>query len=131
MLHLEPSALVSASDTSISGENRGESLRGGFLRNERKTDRQGRNTTGPNERLAEASPVPVACKGLSRVEMSQELPFLGTGASFARAEGRSTRVGCLFVRAHMDNSDEPQVLAVVPLRIASGAQAEGKFYSRG
>jgi hypothetical protein len=116
VLHLEPSALVSASDTSISDEKPGrERLRGGFLKNERKTNRQRRNTSAPNEGLADASPVPVACEGLPRVEMSQELSFLGTGASFARAKGRASGVGRLFVRAHMDNSVEPQVLAVVPL----------------
>jgi hypothetical protein len=59
--------------------------------------------------------MPVAGEGLSRVEMSQELPFLGTGASFARAEGRAARVGRLFMRTHVDNDDEPEVLAVVPL----------------
>jgi hypothetical protein len=83
-------------------------------KDERKTNRQRRDTSGPNERLAEASPVPVACEWLSHVEMSQELPFLGTGASFARAEGRFTRVRRLSVRAHTDNSDEPEVLAGVP-----------------
>jgi len=49
------------------------------------------------------------------MEMSQELPFLGTGAPFARAKGRSTRVGPIFMRTHMDNRDDPEILAVVPL----------------
>jgi hypothetical protein len=84
-------------------------------KNERKTDRQGRNTSPANEGLADASPVPVAGEGLSRVEMSQELPVLGTGAPFARPKGRVARVRRLFMRTQVDNDDEPQVLAVVPL----------------
>ena len=86
-----------------------------ILKDERKTNRQGCDTSSANEGLAHASPVPVAGEGLPCLEMSQELPFLGTGASFARAEGRASGVGRLLVRAHMDNSVEPQVLAVVPL----------------
>jgi len=111
--HWESSALVSLSRAAIFGENRGASDSvEDSKKNECKTDRQGRNTIAPNERLAHASPVPVAGEGLSRVEMSQELSFLGTGASFARPKGRSARVRRVFVRADMDS---PEVIAVVPL----------------
>ena len=87
-----------------------------ILKDERKTNRQGCDTSSANEGLAHASPVPVACEWLSHVEMSQELSFLGTGASFARPKGRSARVRRLFVRAGMDS---PEVLAVVPLPSAA------------
>jgi hypothetical protein len=81
--------------------------------NERKTNCQGRNTSPANEGVADAGNLPFAREGLPSVEISQELPFLGTGASFARAEGRAARVGRLPLRAHMGNPNNPEVLAVV------------------
>jgi hypothetical protein len=84
-------------------------------KNERKNDRQGCDTSSANEGLAHASPVPVAREGLPCLEVPQELPFLGTGAPFPRAKCRASGVRRLSMRTHVDNDDEPEVLAVVPL----------------
>ena len=62
---------------------------------ERRSENQGSNASPANERVVDAGNLPFAREGLPSVEMSQELPFLGTGASFARAEGRAARVGRL------------------------------------
>lgn len=53
------------------------------------------------------------------MEVPQELHFLGPGASFARPKGRAARVRRLFMRAHFENGDEPEVLAVVALPSAA------------
>jgi hypothetical protein len=53
------------------------------------------------------------------LEVPQELPFLGTGASFARGKGRSGRVRCLFMRDAHGQQRRAESLAVVPLPSAA------------
>ena len=91
--------------------------------NERKTNRQGRNTNPANERVADAGHLSIAREGLPSMEMSQELPLLGSSVPFARATGWVPGVGRLPMRAHMDNNYEPEVLAVVPRLNLSVASA--------
>ncbi|MGB6247858.1 MAG: hypothetical protein WBF54_02025 [Terriglobales bacterium] len=83
-------------------------------KNERKTDRQGRNTSPANEGLADEGSLPVGREGPSCMEVPQELLFLGPGASFARPKGWAARVRRLSMRADMDNPDTPLAIAVLP-----------------
>ncbi len=59
--------------------------------------------------------MPVGREGLPRMEMSQELLLLGSNAPSARSAQRTARVGRLFLMAHMDSANSPEVLAVVTL----------------
>jgi hypothetical protein len=90
--------------------------RGGFC--ERETGNQGRDTRPADERLAHAGTLPVAREGLSRVEMSQKLHCIGPKARGACEMGWMPGVGRLPVRSRMDDANNPEVLAVVPLPTA-------------
>jgi hypothetical protein len=82
---------------------------------ERRIANQGRHATPADERVADAGTISVGSEGLPRMEMSQELLLLGAQAPNAGSAPRTTGVGRLLVRAQMNNPDNPEVLAVVPL----------------
>lgn len=65
--------------------------------------------------MADAGTLPVARQGLSRVEMSQELPRAGPEAQCACQTCRVPGVGRLPVpvRTHMNNPND-EILAAVP-----------------
>src|ERR1700722_1882972 len=68
---------------------------------------QGRNTSRANDRVEDASTMPIAREGLPRMEMSQELPFSGPLAPCTGGAPRFSGDRC-FLRAHMDNPDKPE-----------------------
>ena len=85
---------------------------------ERRIANQGRHATPADERVADAGTISVGSEGLPRMEMSQELLLLGAEAPNTGSAQRTTGVGRLLVRAHMNNANEPEVLAVV-LRVSA------------
>jgi len=73
--------------------------------------------------VADAGDLSIAREGLPSMEMSQELPLLGSNVPFARTKGGLQGDGRLPLRVHMDNNYEPEVLAVVPRLNLSVASA--------
>jgi len=80
-------------------------------KNERKTRNQGRNTNPSNERVEDASTMPVAREGLPCLEMSQELPFAGPHAPCAGRAAQSAR-DRRFLKFHVKKKLEINVFGI-------------------
>jgi hypothetical protein len=113
----EPSSLISASRDSISCENRGECA---FVedcrKNERKTGNQGCSARSADVALAYPRKRLIRSE-LPEVEGEEELLGARTEAPGACSAERDARDGC-HLSARMNNPDNPEVLAVVPLPTA-------------